>query len=57
MLDEPTNNMDLDNITSIEQALLHYRGALVVVSHDDTFLNNIGVEEIVDMVKNSSIVG
>lgn len=57
VLDEPTNNMDLDSIASIEQALLHYRGALVVVSHDDTFLKNIGIDEIVDMVKSSSIVG
>ena len=45
LLDEPTNNMDLSSIASIEQALQNYKGALLVVSHDALFLENIGVEK------------
>ncbi|MFC1894808.1 ATP-binding cassette domain-containing protein [Candidatus Dependentiae bacterium] len=45
ILDEPINNMDLESIASIESALQSYKGALIVVSHDETFLKNIGVEE------------
>ncbi|MCF7799996.1 ATP-binding cassette domain-containing protein [Candidatus Babeliales bacterium] len=48
LLDEPTNNMDLDSIASMEKALKNYKGALIVVSHDDIFLQNIGVEEKID---------
>jgi ATPase subunit of ABC transporter with duplicated ATPase domains len=50
VLDEPTNNMDLASIASIENALNYYRGALIVVSHDETFLHNIGVEEKIELV-------
>jgi ATPase subunit of ABC transporter with duplicated ATPase domains len=49
MLDEPTNNVDLESIASIEQALANYKGALIVVSHDVTFLQNIGVEETIEL--------
>ena len=45
ILDEPTNHMDLYSIASIENALENYKGALIVVSHDETFLKNIAVEE------------
>ena len=45
LLDEPTNNMDLESIASIERALQNYKGALILVSHDEVFLQNIGVEE------------
>jgi ATPase subunit of ABC transporter with duplicated ATPase domains len=45
VLDEPTNHMDLSSIQSMEQALQKYKGAIVVVSHDETFLKNIGVED------------
>ena len=49
LLDEPTNNMDLESIASIERALRSYKGALIAVSHDATFLQNIGIEEEVEM--------
>ncbi|MGW5382832.1 ABC-F family ATP-binding cassette domain-containing protein [Nocardia sp. NPDC003963] len=43
ILDEPTNNLDLVSLGHLGQALAAYRGALVVVSHDQRFLDEIGV--------------
>jgi len=43
ILDEPTNHLDLDSIQAIEDALHAYDGALLVVSHDDMFLQNIAI--------------
>lgn len=47
ILDEPTNHLDLTSIASIESALKNYQGAMIVISHDQTFLENIGVERVV----------
>ncbi|MFD7868841.1 ribosomal protection-like ABC-F family protein [Streptomyces sp. NPDC059783] len=44
LLDEPTNNLDLVSADQLESALGSYRGAFVVVSHDERFLERIGVE-------------
>ncbi len=49
ILDEPTNNLDLNSIEQIESALLNYQGALVVISHDKNFLRNIGTREEVNL--------
>jgi ATPase subunit of ABC transporter with duplicated ATPase domains len=43
LLDEPTNNLDLVSVGQLEGALTAYEGAFVVVSHDDRFLSEIGV--------------
>jgi len=43
ILDEPTNHLDIDSIESIEAALAAYDGALLIVSHDERFLDRIGV--------------
>jgi ATPase subunit of ABC transporter with duplicated ATPase domains len=43
MLDEPTNHLDVVGVEELESALREYDGALVVVSHDRTFLDNIGI--------------
>lgn len=43
ILDEPTNHLDLGAIEAIEGALSAYDGALLIVSHDEAFLEAIGV--------------
>jgi ATPase subunit of ABC transporter with duplicated ATPase domains len=43
LLDEPTNNLDLVSAGQLESALHSYRGAFLVVSHDERFLTEIGV--------------
>jgi ATPase subunit of ABC transporter with duplicated ATPase domains len=42
VLDEPTNNLDLDSQRQLAEALSDYRGALLVASHDQAFLREIG---------------
>lgn len=49
VLDEPTNNLDLNSIEQIESALLNYQGALMVISHDKNFLRNIGIREEINL--------
>jgi ATP-binding cassette ChvD family protein len=41
MLDEPTNDLDVDTLRSMEEALLEFAGCAVVVSHDRWFLDRI----------------
>jgi ATPase subunit of ABC transporter with duplicated ATPase domains len=44
LLDEPTNNLDLVSVGQLESALNAYRGAFIVVSHDESFIDAIGVQ-------------
>jgi len=41
LLDEPTNDLDVDTLRALEQALLEFAGCAVVISHDRWFLNRI----------------
>ena len=41
LLDEPTNHLDLLTLEALETALLAFRGAVIAVSHDETFINKI----------------
>ena len=43
LLDEPANHLDLPSLNALETLLRAYRGALVVVSHDDAFLARLGL--------------
>ncbi|CAN5275075.1 ABC-F family ATP-binding cassette domain-containing protein [soil metagenome] len=47
ILDEPTNHLDLDAVEAVEAALAAYDGALLVVSHDQAFLQAIGLEDYI----------
>ncbi|GGK39932.1 ABC-F family ATP-binding cassette domain-containing protein [Nocardia camponoti] len=49
MLDEPTNNLDLPSLAHLTQALSGFEGALIVVSHDQRFLADIGVTRTLEL--------
>jgi len=48
MLDEPTNHLDLPSIEWLEKYLLHYQGAVIIVSHDKYFLDRM-VNKVVEL--------
>ncbi|OWV30811.1 ABC-F family ATP-binding cassette domain-containing protein [Halomonas campaniensis] len=45
LLDEPNNHLDLPSAQALETLLRSYQGALVVVSHDDAFLENLALTD------------
>lgn len=47
--DEPTNNLDLPSIEELVSALRNFRGVLIVVSHDAAFIEEIGIERMIDL--------
>jgi ATP-binding cassette, subfamily F, member 3 len=46
MLDEPTNHLDLPSIEWVENYLRSYEGAVIVVSHDRTFIDNVATKTV-----------
>ncbi|MFN5334620.1 MAG: ATP-binding cassette domain-containing protein, partial [Bacteroidota bacterium] len=48
LLDEPTNHLDLPSIEWLEKYLIHYQGAVVIVSHDRWFLDRM-VNKVVEI--------
>lgn len=54
MLDEPTNHLDLPSIEWVEEYLRNYDGAVIIVSHDRRFLDNV-VTKIVDVTQQQLI--
>lgn len=41
IMDEPTNDLDIETLELLEELLLDYKGTLLLVSHDRTFINNV----------------
>ena len=47
VLDEPTNDLDVETLELLEELLLNYRGTVLLVSHDREFLNNVVTSTLV----------
>lgn len=51
VLDEPTNHINFRHLPVIAQALHDYAGGLIVISHDEEFMEDIRIDEVFDLLK------
>lgn len=49
ILDEPTNNLDLGNIRFLENLISQFKGAVIIVSHDEVFLRECGIHSEIQL--------
>lgn len=49
IFDEPTNNLDIQNVEILTAAVNEYQGTIIVVSHDETFLEQINVVRTLEL--------
>jgi len=47
VLDEPTNDLDLETIELLEELLVNYKGTLLLISHDRSFIDNVATSTLV----------
>jgi len=51
ILDEVTNNLDLKTRNHVVSVLQNFPGAMLIISHDEDFLNHLGIDEFCDIIK------
>ena len=51
VLDEPTNHINFRHLPVIAAALQEYKGGMILVSHDEEFMKQISVHEVLDLKK------
>lgn len=49
ILDEPTNNLDIQNVEILTAALNEYQGTLIIISHDETFLKDVNIGRVIQL--------
>ena len=49
ILDEPTNNIDLQNVSILTNAINNFHGTLLIVSHDQQFLHDLHIEQTIGL--------
>ena len=51
IVDEPTNNIDISSMEILADTLKNYSGTLLIVSHDEQFVQDVGITRIM-LIKN-----